>query len=147
MSNLGDPRHYQHTSRATVPPSPRPAEHYRPGDFVTVVPGDEDAWLLHMQRHVNVVDEPTPNNYRVRLGATSADDAIQGPICAERLTPGWVDQDGVSRCDVRGRPTRWADRSLFNGGGLAQEDPAEDSVSAPVRFRRRTSQLQPRDVV
>lgn len=108
MSHLGDPGHYQHTTRPTAPAGgwhKRPGERYRPGDFVTVVPADGDPWLLHMQRHVHVVDEPSPGQYRVRLGSTSEDAAIQGPIPADRLLPGWIEQDGLKRFDVHG--TRW----------------------------------------
>lgn len=99
MSRIDDPYHYQHTTMATVPPSPvpRPPRRFRRGDRVTVIPDSSDPVLLHMQKQVTIVDEPQPGCYRVELGAVSPDERIQGPIPEIRLLPGWVEQDGRTR--------------------------------------------------
>jgi hypothetical protein len=109
VSHLSDPDHYQHTAAPVVPRAvarravAKPRSLYCRGDHVTVIPDEADHWLLHMQRQVTVASEERPGGYLVRLDSVAPDAAIQGPIPAGRLIPGWVEADGRMRCDVRGQ--------------------------------------------
>jgi len=82
---------------------------YEPGDYVTVTPIDDDPWILHMQRQARV-HAYRDDGYMVELEGTFEDPTadhktpmIRGPIPAQRLMPGWVEQDGRMRVDVLGR--------------------------------------------
>ncbi len=113
MTQLSDPRHYQHTTAPTVPPVPPDLpgpRRYKVGDYVTMVPGESDPWVLHMQRHVRVycllrADDHFygDDDYKVELAGVSADNALHGPIPRARLLPGWVAENGHVHRDVHGR--------------------------------------------
>lgn len=141
MSRIDDPRHYQHTTQPTVPAPPSPPatpRRYRPGDRVTVVPADGDPLLLHMQRQVKVVEESARGSdcYMVELGAVSPDARIQGPIPVARLLPGWVEQDGQTRLDVRGRQTAPAAQAVDQPGEA--DEPAQAALrDRNARYKRR----------
>lgn len=93
MTQLADSGHYQHTTKATVPPSTRRAPAPRPiraGDPVTIGPPyDHLPVILSMQRHVHAAASEVDGFVKVRLGATSADQQFH-MVPADQILHGWL---------------------------------------------------------
>lgn len=65
------------------------------GDLVTVMVVDQDPYPLHISRHVRVV-AVVDDGYMVTVDSVPLGEAL-GPIPADRIQPGWRDQNGKWR--------------------------------------------------
>jgi hypothetical protein len=68
----------------------------REGDQVTVVPVDEDPYVLQFQRHVTISHIAADGVY-VRVACTIPPNQVVGPVPATRLLPGWRNAGGEFR--------------------------------------------------
>lgn len=63
------------------------------GDKVTIRPVESDPYILHLQRHATV-SRSVDAGYMLKVPGGHPPDAEFGPIPADRLLPGWRDENG-----------------------------------------------------
>lgn len=75
------------------------AERFRRGDEVTVVPNDNDDYILQFQRFTVVarVDYGADGKVRYWVTAGSSPMGELGPLEQSQLLPGWRDSSGAFR--------------------------------------------------